>query len=227
MDFLNGSGAAAVGTAEPRGMCEPASPHALHTEISPALQAVARFYDHAMPTLELHRWLRAQGVDFAHTLPLAGPIAECSVVTGGSMFQFADPDESGAVLAVVHVVNGEDAETPIGLVAWCRSEPATFWTYPDGLPALGIDQIDNPATYFADRPLLVHRSPLAWLRSNCCGMVPLDTDALWSLLDALPGRANGYALAAESVEHGHALQAGLRPLPSRVRVVAPRRGIAA
>jgi hypothetical protein len=51
----------------------------------------------------------------------------------------------------------------------------------------------------------------------------LDYNALWGVLDALPGRRESYALAAESVEHGHALRAGLQPVPPNVRVVVPRR----
>jgi hypothetical protein len=97
-------------------------------------------------------------------------------------------------------------------------------TYPPGLPALGLDQLDNPASYFDGAALPIHRSPLRWLASGCCGVVPLDLDALWAVLDA---RRESYALAAESVEHGRALRAGLQPLPPAVRIVVPRRELVA
>jgi hypothetical protein len=103
------------------------------------------------------------------------------------------------------------------------------WPFPlrRASTALGLDQIDNPATYFAGSALRVHRNPLDWLSAGCQGIAPIDNNALWSALDALSERSGSYALAAEKVEHGHALKAGLQPLPPHVRVVAPRRGIAA
>jgi hypothetical protein len=127
-------------------------------------------------------------------------------------------------MAVVHVVRGIDAITPIGLVAWCRDRLEEVFTYPAGLPALGLDQLDNPASYFAGNALRVHRSPLAWLRAGCRGIVPLDYGSLWLELKELPGT---HALSAESVEHGHALQAALDPLPRNIRLVVPRRKLAA
>jgi hypothetical protein len=206
-------------------MCEPASPHILHTEPSLALQAVRLFYEIAMPTIDLDCWLQSRGVDMATALLLAGPICELPIIrysfTG--QFQFAERDETGAVLAVVHVVTGADAVTPIGLVAWCRDRCEEIFTYPMGLPILGIDQIDNPASYYAGKALRVHRSPLAWLAAGCEGIVPLDTEALCDLLADLPERPGGYALAAESLAHGYALQTGLRE-PPHVRLVVPRPG---
>jgi len=230
---LNGSGAAAVGTAEPRGICEPARPHLLNTEIHSqtqlALEAVSLFYELATPTISLHHWLQSHGVDIATAILLAGPIAELPIIrySMSRTFQLAEDDEPDAVPAVVHVVTGLDAETPIGLVAWCRDRWEDVFTYPAGLPALGIDQIDNPATYFAGKACRVHRSPLSWLASGCSGIAPLYTETLCDLLAALPERAGGYALAAESLAHGYALQTELQELPPQVRLVVPRRGIAA
>jgi hypothetical protein len=233
MSLRNGSGAAAVRTAEPREICEPARPPILHTEHLPEFQSAALegarlFYEIAMPTIDLDRWLRAHGVDLPTALLRAGPICECPIIrySLSRTFQLAEDDEPGATPAVVHVVTGADAETPIGLVAWCRDRPADVFTYPMGLPALGLDQLDNPASYFGGRALHVHRAPLGWLAAGCVGIAPLDLDALGDLLAALPARHESYALAVESVEHGYALQTE-RPLPQHVRLVVPRRGAAA
>jgi hypothetical protein len=227
----NGSGAAAVGTAEPREFCELASPQIPDTEIDLAIQAVRLFCElgaWAPPgpyAQALERWLSARGIG-ATALELAGPIYELPILrfAPDRKFQLCEPEESGAVMAVVHVVRGCDAETLIGLVAWCRDRPEEIFTYPAGLPALGLDQLDNPASYFAGGALRVHRSPLSWLRAGCQGIAPLDYEALWLTLKELP---DIYALSAECVEHGHALQAALDPLPANVRLVVPRRKLAA
>jgi hypothetical protein len=222
----NGSGAAAVGTAGPQEMCEPASPHRLHTEIPCHLEAVRLFYELAMPRLGVDQWLQASGVDMRAALLLAGPICELPIIRYAALrsFQLGEENEPLAVPAMVHVVTGGDAETPIGLVAWRRERPDDVLTYPAGLPALGLDQLDNPASYFGGSALPVHRTPLRWLARGCRGIVPLDLNALWAVLDA---RRESYALAAESIEHGHALRAGLQPLPPGVRIVVPHRETAA
>jgi hypothetical protein len=226
MSVSNGSGAQPSTQLQPRGMCEPASPHSLHTEIPCHLEAVRLFYELAMPRVAVDQWLQANSVDMKTALLLAGPICELPIIRRPAIksFQLAEQDEPMAVPAMVHVVTGADAETPIGLVAWRRERPEDVLTYPAGLPALGLDQLDNPASYFGGRALPIHQTPLRWLASGCRGIVPLDLDALWAILDA---RRESYALAAESIEHGHALRAGLQPLPPAVRIVVPRREMAA
>jgi hypothetical protein len=195
----------------------------IEAALAPGLAAVSLFHEVAAPSINLDRWLRARGVDVEIALALAGPICECPVTRFGGSFQLAEKDERDAVAAVVHVVTGADAETPIGLVAWRRDRPEEVLTYPAvGLPALGIDQLDNPATYFGGRPLRVHRRPLDWLSADCCGIVPLDYDALWLVLSELAERPDGYALAAENLQHGDELMAGLNPLPPSIRLVVPR-----
>jgi hypothetical protein len=179
------------------------------------------FYEIAMPSFDVDRSLRARGVEMEIALLLAGPICECPIIPLGSMFQLAEKDERGAAAAVVHVVTGADAETPIGLVAWRRDWPEEIFTYPTGLPALGINQIDDPATYFGGRPCPVHRTPLGWLKARCRGIAPLDFDALWLALADLPERPGGYALAVEDLEHGDDLMAELNPLPPGVQLCIP------
>jgi hypothetical protein len=180
------------------------------------------FYELAMASIDVDHWLRARGVNMEIALAVAGPIYECPIIPFGTAFQFGEKDERGAVSAVVHVVTGADAETPIGLVAWRRDRPEQVLTYPaGGLPALGIDQIDNPASYFGGKPLKVHRSPLGWLSAGCCGIVPLDLQALWWALIDLPERRDGYPLAAEDLQHADELVASLNPLPTRIRLLVP------
>jgi hypothetical protein len=166
----------------------------------------------------------------AVALSLAGPICAFWILQhpANRQFQFAHPDEPGAVRAIVHVVTADDAESPSGLIAWRPKLPEDFYTFPSGgLPALGIDQLDNPASYFGGRPLPVHRTPLGWLANGCRGIVPLDSNSLWFRLNSLPERTNGWPLAVEDIDHGDAISADLNPLPLKVRLYIPDRRAAA
>jgi hypothetical protein len=175
------------------------------------------------PQLELARWLESEGVDVSRALNVAGPIVERDIVVfPGAMFDFAAPGSEDSVRAVVHLAVGEDAETPIDLVAWTRERPNRILRCLGVAQAIGIDQLVNPASYFAGRPVRVHRSALAWLASGCDGVVPLDRAAMRNRLDFLALELDGCRLAAESLEHGRALRTELAPLPARVRIVVPR-----
>ena len=175
------------------------------------------------PQLELARWLENAGVDVPHVLNLAGPIVEHDIVVfPGGMFDFLAPGSADSVRAIVHLVVGEDAETPIDLVAWTRERPDRMFRCLGVAQAIGTDQLFNPASYFAGRPLRVHRSALAWLASGCHGVVPLDCAAIRNRLDFLPLELDHCRLAAESLTHGRALRDALAPLPARVRILVPR-----
>jgi hypothetical protein len=185
-----------------------------------AVHIFCAFYEWALPD---DRWL--QGAD----RQLAPPTCECPIVRFPMTreFQFANHDEPGSVPAVCHVVTGADAETPIGVCAWCLDQPADVYRYPADIRALGLDQLDNPASYFDGlppaprKPLQVHRTPLGWLAAGCHGIVPLDLDALWRTLYELPECAGGYSLAAEDLDHAEALENALDPLPEHVHILVP------
>jgi hypothetical protein len=176
------------------------------------------------PQLELARWLESKGVDVPHALNLAGPIVEHDIVVfPGAMFDFAAAGSADSVRAIVHLAVGEDAETPIDLVAWTRERPDRILRCLGVAQAIGIDQLFNPASYFAGRPLRVYRSALAWLAAGCDGVVPLDCGAIRNQLDFLLLELDDCRLAAESLTHGRALRDALGPLPARVRILVPRR----
>ena len=115
-----------------------------------ALRLFTDFYEHAHAD---PRWLGSPNPQ------LAPPTCECPIVRFplSRGFQFARYDEPGVVLAVVHVVTASDAETSIGLAAWCPDRPEQIYRYPADLPCLGLDQLDNPTSYFAGRALPVHQ----------------------------------------------------------------------
>ena len=175
------------------------------------------------PQLDLANWLESRSVDVPKVLNLAGPIVEHDIVVfQSSTFDFAAPRSAGSVRAVVHVAVDEDAETPIDLVAWTRERPDRILRCLGVAQAIGINQLFNPASYFAGRPLRIHRSALAWLAAGCDGMVPLDCAAIRNRLGFLPLELEDCRLAAESLTHGRALRAALGPLPARIRILVPR-----
>jgi hypothetical protein len=186
------------------------------------LIAAADFNTLSEPDIDTARWLRGQGVDVGAALNIAGPIIEHSVaVFDGQAFDFAAPDDSTAICAIVHVVHDDDAETPVDLVAWTRDRPDRILRCLGAGVALGIDQIKNPATYFASKPLQIHRTPLAWLRAGCAGIVILDAASFRERIDRLSTRPEPYRLLAEDLDHGRDLRRLLAPLPRHVRLFVP------
>jgi hypothetical protein len=176
------------------------------------------------PQLELASWLTNRGVDVAHAWNVAGTVLEHDImVFPMMMFDFAERGARGAVRAVVHVVHGEDAETPIDLVAWTRNRPDKVFRCLGSAHAIAIDQLINSTSYFVGRALHVHRTPLNWLAAGCNGLVPLDHRAVRDrLVRYLHFHDGPYNLAAENLAHGRALRAALSPLPSRVKILVPR-----
>jgi hypothetical protein len=194
-------------------IASPSAPERRDHPVLEALRLFADFYEHAYPdTL----WLRTASPQ------LAPPTCECPIVRFplSRGFQFARYDEPGVVLAMVHVVTASDAETSIGLAAWCLDQPQTIYRYPNDLPCLGLDQLDNPASYFAGKALPVHRTARAWLLAGCHGIVPLDTDVLWEVLRSPPEWSDGcYRLLVEDIDHGRELRDHLLcPLPPSVQL---------
>jgi hypothetical protein len=184
-----------------------------------ALHRVLQFHEQWQPCLDLMHWLARSGVNIANVLNIVGPIAELAVKIQGQRFRFCNANTGDKILAVVHVAVGPDGETPIDLVAWQRQKPHRIVQAVGAIEALSVEQILNPASWFAGRPLFVHRTPLGWLRGGCQGIVILDPDGVRCRLQKLPVRSGGYDLAAESPEHGRELRRCLSPLPEGLRIL--------
>jgi hypothetical protein len=192
-----------------------------HTHLA-GLLAACDFNLISEPALDTARWLRAQGVDVGRALNVAGPIIEHDVaIFDKDAFDFAAPGDPHAVRAVVHVVHSDDAVAPVDLAAWTRAHPDRVLLCLGAGVALGVDQIQNPASYFAGKPLQIHRTPLAWLRASCAGIVVLSADGVLDRLDRLPPRSEPYRLLAEDLDHGVELRRLLAPLRPRVRLFVP------
>ena len=193
-----------------------------------ATALVLEFNARSQPQLELARWLSGRGVNVGHAWNVAGPIVEHDIIIlPHLMFDFAGPGTEDPTRAIVHVVFGIEAETPIDLVAWTRDLPGRMFRCLRGCPMIGIDQLVSPASYFAGRPLRVHRSALAWLVAGCAGIVPLDCVGMRNYFEWLPSELHDCRLAAESLAHGRALRDVWAPLPARVRILVPSHAEAA
>lgn len=94
------------------------------------------------------------------------------------------------------------------LVAFHSETPRSFWRMLDGgAPFLGPDAIER-AEHF-NEPLMVHETPIEWLRAECEGVVILDWNHYWPLY--LGGVKQ---VRTASIEFGRRLRDTLmRPLP--------------
>jgi hypothetical protein len=124
---------------------------------------------------------------------------------------------------VVHIARGADASSTVDLIAWSRKQPGRVFQCLGVVEALGVDQIANPATWFAWQSLPVYRRPIDWLRGDCKGIVIFDAKKIRTRLEQLPTRRESYALLAESLDHGRALRRILTPVPKTVRIMVPHR----
>jgi len=158
-----------------------------------------------------------QGIDLTAAYAFIGILAVTPVAfLPPGRFDFVDDAAADAEMAAVcEVVLGAEAEV-VDLCAWSCADPTRFATARGVADALGGDQVENPATYFGGRPLLVHRSPLAWIKSGCRGCVILNRRSAPDWLAPAPGR-----IAGEDIDHARELARLLRGYVDLERIVAP------
>lgn len=115
-------------------------------------------------------WLRREGVPEMVKWMWPGPLAVTRIETGGDLF-WPDPDGRPAIIQPVWRAGPFESD-PFDLVAWRPSDPTKWWTRRYmGFP-LGLDQLD--IAEIMGTPLMLRRSPLSWLKSNCDGCCILD-----------------------------------------------------
>jgi hypothetical protein len=145
--------------------------------------------------------LIAQGVP-----PVAGIAGQTDVLKrvagkiGTDGWFDADPDGSGHVAILVCAF----PDDPVDIAVW-QPRTARLGSYFGRAFALGQDQIDSAATYFAEGGLLVHRSPLDWLRAGRKGIVIMRPEWAAERLRNVP------RLIAADVGHGRELRRLLTP----------------
>jgi hypothetical protein len=182
--------------------------------LAPLLEARAELYERSLPTPEwLAFWTAAGPFDHAIIGAHAGSLSVLPVQFFAD--RTFDLTESGRLSAVVEVLDC-DGETVVDLVAWPIDRPDKFATFHHRADALGVGQVQDPATYLGSRPLLVHRTPLAWLQAGCSGVVVLNELTAPRWLGAACGR-----IAGADVQHARELARLLYPFIEPHRIVVP------
>jgi hypothetical protein len=187
------------------------------------MAARAQLYARAQPHGAYLRFLRDNGLG-VRSLADADPIRDfcgCMAVTtirplrdGG--FEFAPVNDDKAVVAAVIEAYASDCETVSDLVAWPVADFTRVRRMFGRADCLGSWNIASAASYVLDTPLMVYRTPLAWLQAGCRGVVVLDPAiAARRLLDAA-GSVSG-----EDRQHSEELATMVAALAGSVRFVAP------
>ena len=89
--------------------------------------------------------------------------------------------------------------------------------------ARGLEAI-NPASYYLNTPLLMHRTPLDWLKAGCRGAVVVVPHVAARMLLDLPGK-----VAAQDEVHGQELERLRRSVLPVDQILVPtiKEGLAA
>jgi hypothetical protein len=120
-------------------------------------------------------WLIKQGVSVEAILE-PDPIGTAWVRFNDGTFEVAETG-IGALTFRIRDVDG----AVIDLAAWSpRTGDIGCW-YGRGF-ALGQEQIDNPATYFAADALRVHATPLDWLLADRAGICIVQPNLTYAML---------------------------------------------
>jgi hypothetical protein len=138
----------------------------------------AMFLHRTWPTPELYRYLRTNEVEVGHCLNLLDGAIDLQSCTFPEF-----PNEPCLILPVLD----SDGQTPVDIAGVSIQDPHRFGTMLGKGSLLGLDQVDNPATY-ARGPLKLVRTPLAWLQAGIEGCAPAYFPWLVRpLLDAAQG----------------------------------------
>ena len=148
------------------------------------------FYERAWPTQEYVSYVREHRLDIKTIGYFAGgcgviPIMDC----GGGRFDFTGTASNmETVNAFVCEAFDVDGETAVDLVAWPLNRPKHVLTMFGQAGLLGLWAAHNPATFFMGGWLHLHRTPLDWLKSGCCGAAIVTPHIAARQLVDVPGR---------------------------------------
>jgi len=186
----------------------------MNSYLNPIGLVLERLYSIARGSEEVDRYARLNAIDLEAVNAHAGILAVTRCKFDNGTFQLHDDGKSAVVIEVL----GADAETTIDLVAWPVDAPTAFATALGDADALGIANVDNPATWAMGNVLWMYRTPLAWLKAGCGGCCILDHRYVYIWL----GKAVGHGIAVEDFQHGRQIAAMLSP-PSfdKRRILVP------
>ena len=168
----------------------------------------------AGPSPELFRYIRQHRLDLPNVQAHAGYFNVALVDFMADTFLFDPEGEPAAVIEALLFDHSREVFTA-DLVAWPIHEPWAFATAmgdSDGADVLGPQNMVQRG----GAPLVIHRTPLDWLKAGCEGCVALKPAARHWLLKA------GGPFIVEDVEHGRELRQLLGPNSPRHRILVPQ-----
>ncbi len=182
------------------------------------LFARGELHKRALPSARFLDYVRRHGLDLFRIERFAGATAVAPIIDcGNRRFEFGEGREDAAPGFIVEA-RGADGETVIDLVAWPLDRPDHATSMFGRVGLIGVAAAVDPTTYIFDKPLVIHRSPLDWLRSGCAGAAIVDPRrAAWELIDC-PGR-----IAGQDAAHARQLLDIASSVIDRSRFVAPAR----
>lgn len=166
---------------------------------------------------QLRDFIACEALDLRLVETFAGSLtlARCRFSPPPRRFHFDPAGELAVVVEALEIEHGERWQ--VDHVAWPLDRPSEFATAIGHADMLGADQVDNPASFFGGRPLPILRTPLAWLRAGCRGVVVLDERRAGARLAAALGN-----LAGEGEEHARQIARMTVGMFSPQRIVFPR-----
>ena len=127
--------------------------------------ALTEIYDLNRPRLATIDYLAAHGIDINAVVGFCGsPTVLPIMLLPGRRFDLPDGHGGDTVTGCAIEARDEIGETIIDLVAWPVASPADVRTLLGQAPMVGLWAAFNAATYAFDVPLVMHRTPLAWLQ---------------------------------------------------------------
>ena len=183
------------------------------------LNTLTEIYDLDRQRLATVDYLDAAGIDINAIAEFCGSASVLPITLLPSQ-RFDLPDHGAeAVDGMVIEARGEDGETIIDLVAWPVASPADVRTLLGQAPLVGMWAAFNAGTYTFDYPLIMHRTPLDWLKADCEGAaVVIPKLAVRTFLDICD---IGGRIGAEDFDHAHELRRHLDAMTKLVEIVAP------
>jgi hypothetical protein len=181
--------------------------------------ARAELYRRAGPSRLFLDYVRRHRVDLTLVSGFCGCLAVLPVLSfERSMFDFADAGHEDAIDAAIIEAFDTDGETVLDLVAWPLDEPERVLSLYRRVPLVGMWEAASPYTYTFETPLILHRTPLDWLKAGCRGAAIVVPDLAARFLIDLPGR-----FAPQDRQHAAEVHHLLQRL-TRNRMVVPREG---
>ncbi len=146
------------------------------------------------------------------------------VLLAGARFDLPNEGDDRTTGVIIKAIDA-DGVSPLDLVGWPLADPGDVRTLLGRAPILGLEAAFNPATYYLEHPLIVHRTALAWLQANCEGAaVVIPKLAARTFLEIT---TMGGLIGAQDPAHACELQNMLYALVDQVEIVIPKTQVAA